>query len=202
VVSQQKGYVKLVRCKVHDNCNGVLIQDTGSASVEQCEVFSNRANGIFVGFDHLGTAVIVDNKVHDNVSKGILVGNTVKVVLRGNAERNNRGLPPLLPKTPAGHTLSPKYLQRLKKNKESLTNAFAEPLSENFLGHLVREKIQAISNDMVLSMETLVRNCGFCKAAPSGDEKFSVCSRCGALYYCSPNRQRAHWKQTQTPLQT
>jgi hypothetical protein len=198
VVSQQKGSVKLVRCEVHDNCEGVLIQDTGSASVEQCDVYSNRANGIFVGFDHLGSAAVVDNKVHDNFSKGILVGNTRKVVLRGNVERNNRGLPPQLPKKPAGgipNRPSPKYLKRLKKNKEGLTNAFAEPLSENFLGHLVREKIQAISNDMVLSMETLVRNCGFCKAAPSGDEKFAVCSRCGALYYCSPNCQRAHWQQ-------
>jgi hypothetical protein len=65
VVSQQKGSVKLVRCEVHDSCEGVLSQDTGSASVEQCDVYSNRANGIFVGFDHLGTAAIVDNKVHE-----------------------------------------------------------------------------------------------------------------------------------------
>jgi hypothetical protein len=198
VVSQQKGSVQLVRCEVHDNCEGVLIQDTGSASVEQCDVFSNRANGIFVGFDHCGTAAIVDNKVHDNRSRGIIGGNTGKVVVRGNVEHNNRGLPPLLPKELAGgipNTPSPKYLKRLKKNKEGFTNALAEPLSEHFLGHLVREKIQAISDDMLQSMETLVSKCGFCKAAPSGDGRFSVCSRCGAFSYCSLNCQRAHWKQ-------
>lgn len=200
VVSQQKGSVTLVRCEVHDNnCDGVLIQDTGTASVEQCDVFSNRANGIFVGYDHVGNAAIVDNKVHDNISRGILVGNTGKVVVRGNVEHNNRGLPPQLPKKPAGgipHTPSPKYLKRLKKNKDGFTNTVAESLSENFLGHLVQaEKIQSISNDIVLLMGTLIRNCGFCNAAPSGNEKFAVCSQCGALSYCSPNCQKAHWKQ-------
>jgi hypothetical protein len=190
VVSQHKGSVRLVRCTVHDNSDGVLIQDTSSANVEHCDVFSNRANGIFVGFDHVGIAAIIDNKVHDNVSRGVLLGNAKKVVVRGNVEQNNRGLPPVLQKMPAGG-IPKKYLKRLKKNKEGFTNV----LAENFLGHLVREKIQAISDDMMLSMETMVRNCGFCKAAPSENEKFAVCSRCQSLFYCSPNCQRAHWRQ-------
>jgi hypothetical protein len=198
VVSQKKGSIRLVNCEVHDNCEGVLIQDTGSASVERCDVFSNRANGIFVGYDHCGTAAIVDNKVHDNVFKGILVGNTAQVVARGNVEHSNRGLPPIMPKIPAARTPaapSRKFLKRVKKNKAGFTNTFVEPVPGSFLGHLVQEKVQAISDDMVRSMEKLEHSCGFCKAAPSGDEKFAVCSRCGALSYCSSKCQKAHWQQ-------
>jgi hypothetical protein len=105
-----------------------------------------------VGFDHRGTAAIVDNKVHDNVCRGILVGNIDKVVVRGNVEHNNRGFPPPMPKKPAGgivNTPSPKYLKRLKKNKEGFINVLAKPLYENVLDNLVREKAQVISDDMV-----------------------------------------------------
>jgi len=97
IVTQQKGIIQLMKCIIHDNDEGVLIQDTGHAKVEKCDIFSNRSNGVFIGFDHRGSATVTDNKVHDNLSKGILVGNSARAVLRGNEEHNNRGLPPRLP---------------------------------------------------------------------------------------------------------
>jgi hypothetical protein len=80
-VSQRQGSVQLTRCEVHDNCEGVFIQDTGSASIEQCDVFSNRSNGIFVGFDHRGTAAIVDNKVNDNIFRGVSWETSIRLLL-------------------------------------------------------------------------------------------------------------------------
>jgi hypothetical protein len=68
VLCQQKGNINVYKSEVHDNCEGVLIQDTGSA------------HGIFVGFDHRGHAAIIENEAHDNNSKGILITNGKNVV--------------------------------------------------------------------------------------------------------------------------
>ena len=95
LASQTKGLVKIGRCKVHNNIEGILVQDTGSGNVVDCDIFENRGSGIFVGFDHLGTAEITGNRVYDNRFKGILLGTgrSQKVTERDNEERGNLGLP-------------------------------------------------------------------------------------------------------------
>ena len=49
------------KSKVYGNHEGILIQDTGNAKIKQCEVYSNTANGIFVGMDLKGSAALIDN---------------------------------------------------------------------------------------------------------------------------------------------
>ena len=113
---------------IHDNSEGILIQDTGSARVEKCKVYSNQANGIFVGFDHIGSAAIIKNEIHDNFSSGLLVGgNKKKIVTRGNVEYDNHGLPPQLPKrlNPKVFAVSRKHVKRMKKNIKK-THSFTE----------------------------------------------------------------------------
>ncbi|KAJ8607998.1 hypothetical protein CTAYLR_008244 [Chrysophaeum taylorii] len=91
IAIQRKGRARLNCCRVHENrVEGILIQDTGSAIVKGCTVFSNWSNGIFVGFDHRGTATIADNVVHDNQSAGLLLGTgsaNDRVVVRNNEQR-------------------------------------------------------------------------------------------------------------------
>jgi hypothetical protein len=75
IVSQQKGNLKAIECDIHDNCEGILIQDTGRAKIEKCKSYSNRANGIFVGFDHETSAAIIECEAYNNMTKGISIGN-------------------------------------------------------------------------------------------------------------------------------
>lgn len=70
LVSQNKGRLHVRKCAVHDNYDGILIQDTGSARVEHCTVYSNRCSGIFVGYDHRGSATIIENEAFTNAYKG------------------------------------------------------------------------------------------------------------------------------------
>jgi len=200
VVAQQKGNIELYKCDVHNNCEGVLIQDTGRGKVEKCNIFSNRANGIFVGFDQCrGSVTIVDNNVHDNFSRGILVGNDAHVVLRENKEQNNRGLPPQMPASPFGsfspRQMPPKQFKRLKKNKGNIAKAFEEQSNQTFFGHIVENKAQEMSDNVVKTMEKLLKNCSFCEKSPSTGEEFKRCSRCRAAFYCSPKCQKLHWPQ-------
>lgn len=59
------------KCAVHGNYDGILIQDTGSARVEHCTVYSNRCSGIFVGYDHRGSATIIENEAFTNAYNGV-----------------------------------------------------------------------------------------------------------------------------------
>ncbi len=118
IAAQQKGKLFLSKCEIHDNFEGVLIQGTSSGNVEHCHIHSNRANGIFVGFDHQGEVALTENKVIANASCGILVGCSSNVVLRDKIEHGNRGLPPPMPKiTPQHPPISSNYLKKLKKKQ-------------------------------------------------------------------------------------
>ena len=172
VVSQLKGNLLAIECEVHNNLDGIQIQDTGCAKVEQCKVYSNRSHGIFVGFDHRGSAALIDNHAFNNRTKGIFVPNSRNVVVRKNTEYGNLFLPPELP---AGifHSArqrgpSDKYFQRVKKNTASAANKL---------------------------LETYYRRCSFCHLEPQEDEHFSKCSRCKSTPYCSPKCQRSDWSR-------
>jgi Right handed beta helix region/MYND finger len=211
VVAQDKGSVSLLKCHVHDNCEGILIQDTGSARVEQCEVHSNRSNGIFVGFDHVASAAITDNHVHDNNSRGILVANkTGRVVVRGNVEHDNHGLPPQLPSfSGQSRVPSSKFFKRMKKNEKSIEKAFEEMQPCGFFDSVYLKRAKEVGVASVpQKAKDILRRCAFCRA--SEEEKsttrsghggcgsgkivvFSRCSRCKQVVYCSKQCQKSHW---------
>jgi hypothetical protein len=203
VVSQQKGAVRLLKCEVHDNCEGILIQDTGSARVEQCDVYSNRSNGIFVGFDHMASAAIIDNKVHDNESMGILVANKGKVIVRGNIQYGNRGLPPQLPlkMDPKAYVPSRKHLRRMKKNESTIKTAMQEQKTESFFDVLLQDKQQEATEFMFGGIEKSLETCANCKAWPPTDKTFAECARCKNVLYCCKECQKTHWPQHKTVCQ-
>jgi tetratricopeptide (TPR) repeat protein len=194
VVAQQKGRMYLTQCIVHDNTEGVLIQDTGSAEVKQCEIYGNRANGIFVGYDHVGHARISENHVHSNVSRGILIGNKNPTVLvSGNKEHNNKGLPPHVPLfMRQRHAPSRKHLKRIQKNKNTIKQAMQEQkTTDGFMDLFGR---MDISDDFFELSESIATSCLFCGSNPgSANEKFSRCSKCKKAYYCSRECQVGDW---------
>jgi tetratricopeptide (TPR) repeat protein len=197
IVAQQRGTVSILKCEVHDNNQGILIQDTGSARIENCDIHSNSANGIFVGFDHRGSAAIIKNSVHDNRSMGILLGNCGKVVTRENKEYNNHGLPPQMPTicSPEQVRLSSKYTNRLKKNKESIAKGLRATQANSFLDSFIRDSADQFTEMSVQAQERVRSECAFCRKLPSSDKDFRKCSRCKKVRYCSPTCQRSHWTQ-------
>lgn len=116
-VCQEKGEMVMVGCEVFSNCEGIVIQGNGHAIIDSCDVHSNRANGIFVGFDHTGSVKLKNNKVHNNYSEGILLCNSKKVIAHDNHDHSNLGLPPKLPNNirPESATIQKHYLKRVKK---------------------------------------------------------------------------------------
>ena len=203
IVAQQHGSISLVKCEVHDNITGILIQDTGSARIEDCDVHSNNANGIFVGYDHRGSAAIIKNSVHDNRSMGILLGNRGKVVTRENKEYNNHGLPPLLPTiiSPEQVRLSSKYTKRLKKNQENIAEGLRATQCNSFLEVTMRDSADQFAK-MSQAQEMIQSECTFCRKLPSCDKDFPKCSRCRNVRYCSPSCQKLHWAQHKPNCQT
>jgi Right handed beta helix region/MYND finger len=211
VVAQDKGSLSLLKCDVHDNCEGILIQDTGSARVEQCEVHSNRSNGIFVGFDHIASAAITDNHVHNNNSRGILVANkTGRVLVRGNVEHDNHGLPPQLGNV-SGRTRVPsnKFYKRMKKNEKTIEKAFEQMTPCSFFDsvYLKYAKEHGVAS-VPRKTRDILQRCAFCRASEgekrttttSGDGGgsgkvvvFSRCSRCKQVVYCCKQCQKSHW---------
>lgn len=200
IVSQRKGNLVAFKCEVHDNLDGILIQDTGCARVEKCDVHSNRANGIFVGFDHQASASITDNKVKNNHCRGILVGNMGKIVVRGNEESGNRGMPPMMPgflkdrgwNDRAGR--SSKYFKNIKKNAATISKAAKEQKPCGLIDKKLSDLILNTTKEME---KMLFLECAFCKAMPE-NKKFDKCSKCGVARYCSKECQHAHWPQHKT----
>ncbi|CAB9503832.1 lysine methyltransferase SMYD2 [Seminavis robusta] len=197
VVAQKAGALYLSKCAVHDNCEGVLIQDTGTASVRQCEVYQNRANGIFVGYDHLGFASIVENNVYGNVSMGILIGNKGKNVhTSNNTERDNKGH---LPQTPdfmrQRFNPSKRHQKRVQKNRSTIERAMKERKpTGGIMDVLLHDKVREAS--VLKITDSMTNNCQYCgKKPPEGVEKsrFPRCARCKDATYCSAQCQRNDW---------
>ena len=198
VVSQLKGNLLAIECEVHNNLDGIQIQDTGCAKVEQCKVYSNRSHGIFVGYDHRGSAALIDNHAFNNRTKGIFVPNSRNVVVRKNTEYGNLFLPPELP---AGifHSArrrgpSDKYVQRVKKNTASAKKAPNNSTSHSFMDSILKQAgANKLLDEVLGGYETYYRRCSFCHLEPQEDEHFSKCSRCKSTPYCSPKCQKSDW---------
>lgn len=191
VVVQEKGSIDLDQCKVHDNMEGILIQHTGTARVTNCEAFGNRSNGIFVGFDHVGYAELIDNVAHDNISEGICIRNEgKKLTASGNKEYGNKHLPPVLSsKDRARSSTEHQHLRLLRKNRETIAAAMSsDPL------------IQSCGRDPTVYADAIIRmqerkltNCAFCHESPPTGESFHKCAKCKIVVYCSRKCQRMDW---------
>lgn len=195
-VAQDKGSLHMIRCEVHNNCEGILIQSKSSARIEKCDVHSNRANGIFVGFDHVGSAVLIENEVYNNNSKGLMIGNkTNQTIVRGNNEHGNLGNIPLLPTNTlaGGAFLSKKHLKRFRKNEAGISKGMKESTPTSFMDQIVKDRFEHADVMGYLSRNLVM--CACCKASPSKTNGFSKCSRCGETSYCSRECQKVHWRE-------
>lgn len=193
-VSQEKGELCMVGCEVFSNCEGIMIQGSGHAIIDACDVHSNRANGIFVGFDHIGSAKLRKNKVYDNFSKGILLGSSKKVIVHDNHEHSNRGFPPQLPNNirPESATIKKQDLKRFKKNQKQ--HLMSGNVPNSFLDAMVTEQNLTYSmQDIVEDLGKKLKMCAFCDTEPPEGKPFAKCSRCAETSYCSKECQKRDW---------
>jgi Right handed beta helix region/MYND finger len=193
LVSGKRGKLYITKCVIHDNCEGVLIQDTGSAEVNQCQVYQNRANGIFVGHDHKAHAKICNNNVNDNLSAGILIGNKRSSVrVSGNKEDGNKGLPPQLPSFfRERHAPILKHQKRIERNKDTIKKAMKEQASTGGIMDLFRED-DVVEMFFELSKSIAV-SCLLCGKEPTEGRKLSRCSKCREACYCSRDCEVEDW---------
>jgi hypothetical protein len=200
VAVESKGNARLVDCKISSNCEGVLIQQSGCAVVEHCEVFSNRANGIFVGYGHVGTAEILKNRVHENRFKGILLGNNrgeKYLRVEGNTEQRNYGLPPGMPSSATRQqVMNSADLRKWAKRVKKYGGTGASPGPNAKPNSRFEEVFDSDRSKSGLSMSAdAVLGCAFCGKNPeAGSKKLEKCSKCQAVWYCSKECQRKHWK--------
>lgn len=193
VVAQQKGFVHISKSKVYGNHEGILVQDTGSGKIKQCEVYSNTANGIFVGMDLKGSAALIDNVVHDNRYKGILLGSTRDVKIRGNKEYGNKGKVPLL--LSGRRAISDKYIKRLEKN---MARGHCD---EYYNKGIIPERIlkdcgidtQEFQNDILDHLKKDHERCSYCDIEETDSVTLSKCNRCKVQFYCSRDCQVKDW---------
>jgi len=192
LVSQQKGKLLAIECDVHNNGEGILIQDTGCARVEHCNTSSNMANGIFVGFDHRGNAAIIENKACNNTSQGIFIGNSGNVVARGNTESGNLRLPPAIYGLTAGQMkMDKKYFKRIKKNKTSIEKAAKSNSVTDSLLKQAGLNYQDVLDDFKMYDE----QCSYCHLQPPKDKPFSKCNKCRNTSYCTRKCQKSDWSK-------
>lgn len=197
---QIKGNAHLVDCKLSENAEGVLIQSSGSVVVKNCEVFNNRANGIFVGYDHSGIANIVKNKVHDNQFKGIILGTggrNKRIHVSGNKEYGNRGLPPIMPtavERTRGRGLSSVDLRRWAKSVKKRGGSSVDESRNSVPSSMFEAVFDEIKSKSGTAMADLVLGCAFCNKEPEQDSRFDKCAKCKAVCYCSRDCQIQHWK--------
>jgi hypothetical protein len=197
IVSQNKGSICIIDCEVHNNCEGVLIQDTGNAHVENCKIYMNRSNGIFVGFDHRGSAAIIENEVHDNRSKGVYIANIGNVVTRDNVEYKNHCLPPQMSSVgvnPKSLAISNKFLKNVKKNKATIQKAAKESNPISLFGHIINIDVNNLQKTWD-DLEEVLDRCSYCKAIPQKNKRFARCNRCKTVSYCSSKCQKLHWPE-------
>ena len=198
IVSQQKGNLKAIQCEVHENCEGILIQDTGRAKIEKCKSYSNLANGIFVGMDHVASAAIIECEAYDNMTKGIFIGNKKNVVTRDNLERNNLGRPPSFrPNTKKKMSFHPskKHINTLKKNEKDIKATMKSIESTSFLDDYLKSDYEHVHHAVVDTLIEARDRCSYCKTKPSRGETFNRCSRCKNVSYCSKKCQKNDWEE-------
>lgn len=96
VVSQRGGVLNMVETEVHSNVEGILVHDNGNATIDSCDVSSNRACGIVVGDGNTGSVTITQSRVCNNHTQGILLGTGLgqRVSVQDTVEHGNRGMPP------------------------------------------------------------------------------------------------------------
>jgi hypothetical protein len=198
VAVQTKGNARLVDCKISSNCEGVLIQQSGCAVVERCEVFGNRANGIFIGYDHVGTAEILNNSVHDNMFKGIILGNNrgeKYLRVEGNTEQRNCGLPPGMPSSATRQNMDSMDQRKWAKRVRKHGGTDASPVPKAKPNSGFEEVFDSIRGKTGLMSADAILGCTFCGKKPEGgSKKLQKCSKCQAVRYCSKECQKKHWK--------
>ena len=198
IVSQEKGNLKAIQCEVHSNLEGVLIQGTGRAKVERCKSYSNRANGIFVGFDHVSSAAIIECEANNNMAKGICIGNNKNVVARSNVELGNLGRPPVITEymqTSLGLHLDKKFMKRMKKNKSGIVDAMKTCKKTSFLDDLVKSNSEHLHDVMIDTLTDARERCSYCKTVPGDKVVLSKCGRCRNVFYCSKTCQKNDWEE-------
>ena len=188
ISAQQGSILDMKRCCVHDNIEGILIQNTAIASIRKCLSCSNNANGIFVGYDHTGTATLIDNVVENNNSCGILVGSNRNVESRGNKENKNLGFPPPPPQVDK-ILMTKKELSSYRKGVKK--NWRKGGMSESQFHDLFRnnEILRTPSGLDILNHEI----CGYCLRPETKETPLKKCSRCRRVYYCSEECIRKAW---------
>ena len=162
--------------------------------------YSNHSNGIFVGFDHRGSAALIGNHALNNRSKGVLVGSSR--VVRGNTESGNLGLPPaeLLPAaifhSAKQRVLSDKYFQRVTKNTASAKKAPKNSTPSSFMNSSILKQAGANHFDEVFGgVEKYYRRCSLCHFEPQEGTHVLKCSRYKSTPYCSPKCQKSDWSR-------
>lgn len=206
IVSQRMGDLQMTKCEVFSNIEGILVQDSGSASIERCIVHEN-GNGIFIGYDHIGAATLAHNRVFSNHTKGILLGTgRKKVKLIDNEEKDNGlwpgmgGLTPNLRKEESRVKARKlqfqmdmrKWARNMQKSKGSAKKA-AKASSEKTPFDFAAYSSFPDSQAFAKKVSAASASCAYCKIAPE-QNKFQKCSVCGLVCYCSSACQKAHWK--------
>ncbi|KAJ1495847.1 pectin lyase fold/virulence factor [Baffinella frigidus] len=86
------GRAVVKRCTVRkQKLDGILVQESGSALLEDTTIHHNNGKGIFIGFDVHHPVTVRNNTIHHNAQEGIKNGvpGCAKVFIDGNKEWDN-----------------------------------------------------------------------------------------------------------------
>ncbi|GFH60312.1 hypothetical protein CTEN210_16788 [Chaetoceros tenuissimus] len=149
--------------------------------------------------DFKGSAALIDNVVYDNRCKGILLGSTRNVKIRGNKVYGNKGKIPLAlgnPKTllSGRRAISDKYMKRLEKN-------IARGYCDEYHNGLIPERIlkdcgidtEEFQNDFIDHLKKHHERCSYCDLKENDTVTLSRCTRCKVQFYCSRDCQVKDW---------
>lgn len=201
VAVQKRGNVRLTHCKISSNCDGVLIQESGHASVKEGEVFNSRVNGLFVGYDHTGQATIINYKLNDNSFKGLFLGSgqNQRLYKTGNTQEGNRGLRCTLPTSVKqrlknrgfNSLVTRRWAKGVKRNETALPGTRPNPAPATIYESRFDD---LLTKSPSCSIANAVLGCGFCQKMPAKGIQFSRCAKCMAVTYCNHECQTKHWK--------